>query len=385
MHEKIFESLKIKNKTAPNRLLAQAMEGNDCENGGQPSERTIARYAKFGEGGWGTMIVEACSVIETSLARVNGMIVSEKNLERIKRLTDAFKKNNSEGLLLLQLTHSGQNSGSFSDNTTLMPQENKRLLSGDEIAKIRDRFIEGALLAEKAGMDGIDLKMCHGYLGGEMLRPSNLREDGWGGSFENRTRFFREVVQGVKSGMKGSGFILGSRLSVYEGIRGGCGTAAHDEIVEDLGQMHDIIRLMDDLGMDYVNVSAGIPTMTGIITRPTEPSKFLVLHHLRYTKGVKDIVRKEGRKIKVVGSAYSTYKAGSMDVAQEMLAKDYVDLCGFGRQTFADPLTPKKLAKGESINWCVLCSGCTKLMISQVNDGCIVYDDYYKEINRGLK
>jgi 2,4-dienoyl-CoA reductase-like NADH-dependent reductase (Old Yellow Enzyme family) len=216
-----------------------------------------------------------------------------------------------------------------------------------------------------------------------MLRPSNTRNDGWGGAFENRTRFLREVVQGLKAGLKNSDFILGSRLSMYEGIKGGCGTASHDDIVEDLSQMLDVIRLMDELGMDYVNVSAGIPAATGTITRPTETSKYLVLNHLRYTKAVKEMIGNENRKLKAIGSAYSTYKAEAMDVAEEMLSRGYVDLCGFGRQIFADPLTPKKLLSGEPVNWCVLCSGCAKLMIAQLNDGCIVYDDFYKGVNRG--
>jgi 2,4-dienoyl-CoA reductase-like NADH-dependent reductase (Old Yellow Enzyme family) len=387
MGEKIFEPLKIGDKSFPNRLFAQAMEGNDGENGGMPSVRTIDRYTKLAEGGWGGVIIEATSVIETSLARKNGIIINKKNLDSIKRLVEAFKKINGESLLLLQITHSGERSGDFSDITTLTPgnKSGPRYIPGDEIQRIRDRFIEGALLAQEAGTDGVDIKMCHGYFGGEMLRPSNTRDDGWGGSFENRTRFLREVAGGVKSGLKNGGFILGSRLSMYEGIRGGCGTSGPDDIVEDISSMLDVIRLMDRLGMDYVNVSAGIPALTGTITRPTEPSKYLALHHLRYTKTVKETVKKENLKLRVIGSAYSSYKAGAVELAEEMISRDYVDLCGFGRQIFADPLTPKKLKSGEAVNWCVLCSGCAKLMTSQLNDGCIVYNDYYKEINRKLK
>ena len=387
MNKKIFEPLTIKNKTIPNRLFAQAMEGNDSENGGQPSVRTIDRYVKLAQGKWGALVIEATSVIETSLARVNGMIVNKKNLDSIKRLVDAFRKNNGESLLLLQITHSGQQSGPFSDITTLTPSDNskQRLITGDEIAKIRDCFIKGGALAEQAGFDGVDLKMCHGYFGSEMLRPSNTRNDKWGGSFENRTRFLSEIVSGIKSARKNPGFIMGSRLSMYEGIRGGCGTAGPNEIIEDLFQMHDVVRLMDELGMDYVNVSAGIPALTGIITRPTETSKYLAYHHLRYAKGVKDLVKKENLKLKVIGSAYSTYKAQAIDMAEEMLLGDNVDLCGFGRQIFADPLLPKKILAGEAVNWCILCSGCAKLMTSQLNDGCIVYNDYYKEVNKNCK
>jgi 2,4-dienoyl-CoA reductase-like NADH-dependent reductase (Old Yellow Enzyme family) len=385
MIEKYFEPLKIKNKTFPNRLFAQAMEGNDGENGGLPSERTLNRYMELAKGRWGGVLIEATSIVETSLARINGMILSKKNLDGMKRLVEAFRKHNNESLLLLQITHSGERSGPFSDITTLTPgNKGPRYIPTDEVAQIRDFFIEGTVLAEEAGVDGVDLKMCHGYLGGEMLRPSNTRGDGWGGSLENRVRFLREVVKGAKAGFKTKDFIIGSRLSLYEGIRGGCGTAGPGEIVEDLSQMIDVIRTMDDLGMDYVNVSAGIPALTGTITRPTEPSKYLALHHLRYAKTVKDMIRKENRKLKVIGSTYSTHKAQSLEVAGEMLGKGYVDLCGFGRQIFADPLTPKKLMSGEAVNWCVLCSGCAKLMTSQVNDGCIVYNAYYKEVNRNL-
>jgi 2,4-dienoyl-CoA reductase-like NADH-dependent reductase (Old Yellow Enzyme family) len=234
-------------------------------------------------------------------------------------------------------------------------------------------------------VDGIDFKLCHGYFGGEMLRPSNTRDDRWGGSFENRTRFLREAIGEIRSGLRTGDFILGARFSVFEGIRGGCGSAGADDIVEDISEMLELVRVMDDLGMDFANVSAGIPALTGAITRPTEISKYLVLHHLRYTKAVKNLVEKENRSLKVIGSAYSTYREEAPVIMEEMLSKSCTDACGFGRQTFADPLTPKKIASGEKVNWCILCSGCSKLMAGQMNDGCIVYNDYYKEINKNHK
>jgi 2,4-dienoyl-CoA reductase-like NADH-dependent reductase (Old Yellow Enzyme family) len=189
----------------------------------------------------------------------------------------------------------------------------------------------------------------------------------------------------IKSGLRSGDFILGARFSIFEGIRGGCGTMGPDEIVEDLSEMLDVVRIMDDLGMGYANVSAGVPAVTSTITRPVETSKLLVLNHLRYSKAVKDLIKKESRSLKVIGSAYSTYKDEAPAIMESLLSKDYVDACGFGRQSFADPLTPKKIAAGDKINWCVLCSGCTKLMIAQQNDGCIVYNDYYKEVNKNYE
>jgi len=317
-------------------------------------------------------------------------------LDSFKRLVETFKRHDDKCCLLLQVTHSGERSGPFAQSVTVTPyapagradivrNKDARLLSGDEIEKIRELFVESALLAEEAGMDGFDFKMCHGYLCGELLRPSNLRDDKWGGSFENRTRFLREAAREIRACLRSKDFIMGCRLSMYEGIRGGCGTAASDEIVEDLSEMLEVVKIMGALDMDYVNVSAGIPAATGAITRPTEVSKNLVLHQLRYMKAVKGFVKEEGLGLKVIGSAFSTYKEAAPTIMEEMLAKDYVDLCGFGRQSFADPLMPKKVAAGEGVCWCVLCSGCTKLMLAQVNDGCIVFNDYYKELNKNFK
>jgi 2,4-dienoyl-CoA reductase-like NADH-dependent reductase (Old Yellow Enzyme family) len=384
MNTVLFEPLKLKDSLIKNRFVAQPMEGNDADKGGAPSERTINRYRELGKGEWGLVLVEAISVVETSLARVNGMILNRKNLDVFKRLVDAYKTANPTGCLLFQLTHSGEQSGAFADKTSLaLEKPAHRYLSAGEIAGIRDAFVIAALLAAEAGADGIDFKMCHGYLGAEILRPNNTRADEWGGCFENRTRLLRETVTELKARLR-HGFILGSRLSMYEGIRGGCGTAGAGEIVEDLGEMLNVVRLMDELGMDYVNVSAGIPALTGAITRPTEPSKYLALHHLRYTKTVRELVVSEQRRLKVIGSAYSSHKAGSLAVMEEMLTKGYTDFCGFGRQIFADPLTPKKVGAGDPVNWCVLCSACSRLMASQHNDGCAVYNDFYKQELRTL-
>jgi 2,4-dienoyl-CoA reductase-like NADH-dependent reductase (Old Yellow Enzyme family) len=393
MESILFEPLETGKRVIPNRFVAQGMEGNDGEKGGRPSARTLDRYRLLGRGGWGLVVAEAISVVESSIARVNGLILNKKNLDGFKRLVEVFREENPRGLLLFQLTHSGEQSGNFSpeqvagasEKTSLAPREGCRCLSSDELEGIRDRFVSAALLAEEAGADGVDLKLCHGYLGAEILRPSNVRPDKWGGSLENRTRLLREAVRGLKEGLKSGNFILGSRLSLFEGIRGGCGVGGPDEIVEDLGDMLEVIRLMGRLGMDYVNVSAGIPALTGAITRPTEPSKYLFLHHLRYTKTVKELAEKEKLGLKVIGSAYSSSREEAPRLMEEMLGKNYTDLCGFGRQIFADPLTPSKIRKGEKVNWCRLCSGCTKLMVSQHNDGCIIYNDYYRELFKRVK
>lgn len=377
----LFSSCPVGPKNAPNRFVSQAMEGNDGDNG-NPSERTLARYRSLADGKWGAVIVEALSISKTSLARKFGMMIDRTRLDAYKRLVDEFKRIDPAGLLIFQITHSGYRSGSFSEKTAICPQHepDARYLSTDEIESIRRAFVEGVLTAEAAGADGVDFKMCHGYFGAEMLRPANTRNDKWGGSFENRTRFLSESIGEIQASLKNKNFIIGSRFSMYEGIRGGCGTTGPDEIVEDISEMLDVVRLMSKLGMHYANVSAGIPAATPDITRPTKGSQYLQLHHLRYTKAVKSL----GLPLAVIGSAYSYPKEQSLTLAEEMIHKGYTDMAGWGRQSFADPRFPAKVKKGDAVNYCTACSGCSRLMIAQVNDGCILYDPYYKELHKKI-
>jgi 2,4-dienoyl-CoA reductase-like NADH-dependent reductase (Old Yellow Enzyme family) len=361
---------------APNRFVSQPMEGNDGENGGAVSQRTMDRYLQFAKGKWGIAIVEATSISPDSLARKNGLVISRANLDGFKRLVDGYKKINKDGILLFQITHAGRKAGPFSKKMGMYDagEEDVHVLTEQEVEEIRERLVDCIGLAREAGADGVDFKLCHGYLGAEMLRPANRRNDQWGGSFENRTRFFFSSIRELKKIHGDSGFILGSRISMYEGIRGGCGTVDPDSVLEDLAEMKQLIAGMADLGLDYVNISAGIPGLTSEITRPTNQARWFYLHHFRYCREAREV----SGKMSVIGSAYSILKEEAFTYGAENIQKGLMDFIGFGRQSFADPLFPEKVRIGEAINYCISCSGCTKLMIKQVNDGCVIYDPYYK-------
>ncbi len=378
----LFSPGRIGGRTAPNRFVSQAMEGNDGELGGKPSARTIERYRDLARGGWGAVMVEALSVSSESLARRNQMILRRENLPEFRALVDAFKAIDPDSLLIFQVTHSGRKSDGRSRAVTVIPDPPAGIdyLSEADVEEIRGAFVEGVLLAEQAGADGVDFKLCHGYLGAELLRPANTRNDRWGGSFENRTRFLAGSVRELRSRLPRKDFVLGSRISLYEGIRGGCGTASPTEEIEDLSEMKRLVRLMADLGMDYVNVSAGIPGETSEITRPTKPSRLFYLHQFRYAREVKALQT----PLSVIGSAYTILSGTAHESAAENIRKGNVDFVGFGRQSFADPRYPAKLAAGEPVDYCTACSGCTRLMVKQVHDGCIVFNDYYREVAREL-
>jgi 2,4-dienoyl-CoA reductase-like NADH-dependent reductase (Old Yellow Enzyme family) len=381
-YEALFEPCEIGRIFTSNRLASQPMEANDATATGGMSELTRRRYLKLAEGCWGLTFMEAVSITEKSLAHKNGLVLNRTNLDGFKKLVESFKQINPQGLLLIQLTHSGIKSGAFSQVKSVMPshQEGVEYLSGREIEEIQNTFVECALLAEEAGLDGIDFKLCHGYLGTEMIRPANTRTDRWGGEFENRTRLFVDAVREIKSRLQSRHFLLGSKISMFEGIPGGCGTCSPDETVEDLVEMKRLVALMDTLGMDYVNVSAGLPGSTTAIAIPTKETRLFYLDHFRYAKEVKTL----RTRLKVIGSAYSILNKQAPSMARDNIVKGYVDFAGFGRQSWADPLFPVKLKQGDKIQYCTSCMGCGSLVDNQHTAGCIVYNDYYRKLNKEL-
>ena len=371
-YNKLFSEYTINNRVVSNRLMAQAMEINQAGENGTVTGPVIERYRQLARGGWGIVSLEAVSVTPESLARPSGLIINQKNLDGFKRLVEAFKKENDNSLLIFQLTHSGRQSGSFSRRVKVYDDNDDtcQLLTADELSHISHQFHSAVELSHLAGADGVDIKACHGYLLGEMLRPANDRSDGYGNDARGRTRILHDVFKKASSDFPN--LIIGSRISLYEGIRGGCGTAGPDELVEDTTDMMSCIGIMKDAGAHYINISAGIPAVTPHVTRPVKTNSFFLYYHFRYQK----LVKEKFPALTVMGSAYSSGGEYAFSLAEENIAKGYVDIAGFGRQNLADPMTPRKIMDGERdpVHYCTLCSGCSRLLKKFQPVHCIVYD-----------
>ena len=220
-----------------NRIAVQPMEGWDGLADGNPSEHTIRRWQRFGSSGakliWGG---EAVAVSHAGRANPNQLLAAphtERGLAKLRttlieqhRLTTG----SDDGLLIgLQLTDSGRYSR---PNTHGRPEPrilyhhpildprlgltaDYPLLSDAEIEDIVESFHRAAVMAQRLGFDFVDIKHCHGYLGHEFL-SAHTRKGRYGGSFENRTRFLREVVQGVRSLAPGLGVAV--RLSAFDSV-----------------------------------------------------------------------------------------------------------------------------------------------------------------------
>lgn len=390
--------IQIGKKMASNRMVYQPMECNDGDADGKPTELTFKRYRALAEGGAGIINVESLTFTYESRARKNQLKISEETAPDLEKLVREMKEINPKPLIIFQINHSGRVSGSaFSKVVSLYPTGDPavHILTDQEIEKIGESFVRAAVLSKQVGADGIDFKHCHGYLCGEMLRPANTRPGPYGGSFENRTRFFRETTEKIKKAVGDDHFLMGVRYSFYEGIPGGFGTGGPEEVVEDLFEPLRFAKMIEEMGMDFINVSAGIPALTPEIVRPTKNYPEGVYRHFGWTKRVKKLVN-----IPVIGSGYSYLRDGKNDLkeldpskksifywAEKNLRSKSVDLIGIGRQTLADPrFAQKALSKNiDQIHFCTACGGCSVLLRSQVEVGCTVYNEYYKDVLRRIR
>ncbi len=391
--EMLSKPLPIGKRVAPNRIVNQPMECNDGDSSGNPTDLSLRRYRKLAEGGSGIIFVESLTLTYESRARRNQLKISEENAKGLETLVRQMKQINGQSLILFQITHAGRHSHpDFSKVVSVYPTGDPKIhvLTEEEIERIGEEFVKATVIAKQVGADGIDFKHCHGYLCAEMIRPANVRADKYGGSFENRTRFFKETTEKIKKTVGGDGFLLGVRFSVYEGIPGGFGTSGPEEVVEDLSEPLRFAEMIEELGLDYVNVSAGIPAITPEIVRPTKNYPEGVYRHFGWAKAVKQSV-----KIPVIGSGYSYLREGKNGLkepdpskksflyyAEKNLRDGTVDLIGIGRQSLADPLFAKKVLSGQvdQVNFCTACGGCSVLLRSQKQVGCTVYDKYYKKL-----
>lgn len=374
------------------------MECNDGDPYGNPTELTFRRYRNLAAGGAGMIFIESLTISYESRARRNQLKIGEDTARELERLAKEMREINDRSLILFQINHSGRISqAGFSKVVSVYRTGDPGIhpLTEKEIDDIGSRFAKAAVIAKQVGADGIDFKHCHGYLCGEMIRPANTRPDQYGGTFENRTRFFRETTQKIKKAVGDGSFLIGARFSAYEGIPGGFGTAGPKEVIEDLSEPIAFAKMLGETGMDYVNVSAGIPQVTPEIVRPTRDFPEGVYRHFGWAKAVKNTV-----KIPVIGSGYSYLKDGKNDLKEPDLAKKsftywaeknlkdgHVDLVGIGRQSLADPSFAKKIlaAEAHSIDYCRACGGCSILLRSQREVGCTTYQDHYRKVLRQVK
>ncbi|MEO1619037.1 MAG: NADH:flavin oxidoreductase, partial [Planctomycetota bacterium] len=287
-----------------NRFTILPMEGWDGTEDGRPTELTQRRWHNFGISGakliWGG---EAVAVRHDGRANPNQLCLTEANQSDIESLritlSDAHTQRfgNTGGLVVgLQLTHSGRyarpNEKSRAEprtvqrNSALDPRvqvsDDAALFSDDELKQLIDDFVIAAKRSADLGFDFVDVKHCHGYLGHELLSGVD-REGAFGGSFENRTRFLKDIVSGIRA--EAPNLQIGVRVSIFDFLpyrQGEDGVGEPDPAGDprllfgstpsgdgiDLSEPIQFVELLQSLGIRLVCTTAGSPYYNPHIQRP---------------------------------------------------------------------------------------------------------------------
>ncbi|WP_107484419.1 FAD-dependent oxidoreductase, partial [Streptomyces reticuliscabiei] len=208
-------------------------------------------------------------------------------------------------------------------------------LTDAEVEQTIDDYAHAALLARRAGYDGVEIMGSEGYLINEFIAAgTNHRTDRWGGSYENRTRFPLEIVRRVRETV-GEDFILIYRLSMLDLVPGG---STFDEVVT-------LAKAVEAAGASIINTGIGwhearIPTIATSVPRGA------------YTWVTKKLMGEVGIPL------VTTNRINTPEVAEELLADGFADMVSMARPMLADPDFVAKAREGrpEAINTCIGCN-----------------------------
>ena len=313
-NDPVFQPIRVGGLTAANRFVINAMECCDSDEEGSPTERTYRRYRNLFEGGAGLIDLEAITVQYESRSRQFQLSVMPRNQKALTKLVAEMRKVNPKPLLIWQLTHSGELSSSvFSRRVCVKPLAGfgGDLIDEAYVEKTIEQFIAAAKIAHDCGADGVDFKNCHGYLDSQLLRPYNDRKWKYGGPWENRTRFTYAVYEGIAKAINDPKFIVGSKVSIWEGFPGGQGSAGPDSPVMDLTESLDLVKGMESRGAKFIIVSAGSPSITLALSQPDKKVPDDCYLHFTFQKRVRDVLKPE---TVVIGSAYSVLNNGKNEL-----------------------------------------------------------------------
>ncbi|MEZ5957385.1 MAG: NADH:flavin oxidoreductase [Hyphomonadaceae bacterium] len=228
--------------TLKNRFVLSPLTNLQSNPDGVLSDDEYRWLTMRAEGGFALTMTCAASVQEEGVGFPGQLgFHDEKHLPGLTRL--AAKINEEGSHSVVQLHHGGLRSMKNPKAPSADEKLKAEAMTLDEVQYSRDKFIEAAQRAERAGFQGAELHGAHGYLICSFLSPElNRRDDAYGGDPERRARFLFELVDGVRAATK-PGFSLGVRLSPERwGI--------HTLEIRDVAQ-----RLMNTDKIDYIDMS----------------------------------------------------------------------------------------------------------------------------------
>ena len=360
----IFESTAINGLTIRNRLVRSATWEGMCDPDGRPTDKLCSLYRKLTLGGIGLLISGYAFVRPEGrqLPCKMGIHTDDfaKDYEKLVKTV-----HDSGGKIAIQIVHAGGQA--ILDNSGEQPvapsavkaahySVEPRELSAKEIQEIIDAFGESAQRAKEYGFDAVQLHGAHGYLINQFMSPhTNLREDEYGGSIENRSRFVTEVYRKVR-GKVGNDYPVMIKMNCADNMDGGL--TIEDGVY--------IAQKLSEAGMDAIEVSSG-NSASGVKNGPlrmkiNRPEK--EAWNMDYARQVKAAVKSP---VMVVGG-FRSY-----DLCENAVAQDAVDYVTMSRPLIREPDLASRWERGErSPARCISCNRCFQPGVEEGGIYCVV-------------
>ena len=347
----MFSPIKIGNMTVKNRFVVPPMGNNFANTDGTWSEQSVAYYAERAKGQFGLITIEATVVHEGAKGGPRKpCLYNDDSIESLRKITDAC---HAEGAKVsIQLQNAGpegnaKNAGAPIKAATPIPstvdRDTPEEVTTEEVYEMVKGYGDAAERAMKAGADAVEIHMAHGYLVNSFIsQRTNKRVDEFGGSFENRMRFPRLIVEEVKKRVGDKVAVL-ARINSADEVLGG--TDVHDSAA--------IAAYLEACGVDALHVSRAVHIKDEYMWAPT------TIHGGFSAELVTEIKKAVSIPVITVGRFTEPHYA-------ELLVKQgRADLVAFGRQSLADPHMPEKAMEErlEDMTPCIAClQGCVANM-----------------------
>lgn len=324
--------------TLKNRILMGSMHTNLEEIPGG-FERAAVYFSERAKGQVGLIVTGGISPNpEGCVAAMAAKLNTEEEVKHHKLITSAVHAEG--GKICMQILHTGRYgyhpkivapSAIQAPINFFKPKE----LSPEEIEKTIDDYVQCALLAQKAGYNGVEIMGSEGYLINQFIaKRTNQRQDEWGGNYENRIKFPIQIVKETRKAC-GENFIIIYRLSMLDLVEGG---STWSEVVQ-------LAKEIEKAGATLINTGIGwhearIPTIATVVPR----------------KAFAWVTKKLKSEVNIPLIAVN--RINMPDVAEEVLSEGCADMVSMARPFLADAELVLKTMEGrvDEINTCIACN-----------------------------
>lgn len=350
-YETMFTPLAIGPMTVKNRFVVPPMGNNFANADGTWSDQSLAYYAERAKGQFGLITIEATVVHKGAKGGPRKpCLYDDASVASLSRIAEACHEQGAK--VSVQLQNAGpegnaKNAGAPLEAASPIPaacgRDVPREVPTEKVYELVRGYGDAAERALRAGVDAVEIHMAHGYLVSSFISPrTNKRVDEFGGSFENRMRFPRLIVEEVRRRVRGRMAVI-ARINASDEVLGG--QDVHDSAV--------IAAYLESCGVDCLHVSRAVHLKDEFMWAPT------AVHAGFNAELVSEIKRAVGIPIIAVG------RFTDPGYAELLVREGRTDLVAFGRQSLADPQMPLKAQEGrlEDMTPCIAClQGCVANM-----------------------